>query len=262
MVFLEGFRKPGSWALDFVVGAGAPLGGRFTLEPPPSVPEGVGAGLAVGGDTDAIGRGGTGALSTALGVAEGIGGATAGAVALGSGTETTGRTPALPVATTAGASCSASTPLFEPITTTARIASATPTTDPATSSNVRRRFCCCSAAAWLVLNRSPPLCWINDDVAETDESPGAENTGGAGGAGGGASGAVPAAELLIFIISSGDMRIVPPLATDGSGAHGEVGSSFAVVGAGAVQLAPLPNAGSCCNGNVVLKLGGAGGGIC
>ena len=109
-----------------------------------------------------------------------------------------------------------------------------------------------------MLDGSRLLCWINEDVAEIEESPGA---GGAGGAGGGAIGGGPAPWLLIFSMSSCVIRIVPPFPTVGSGgAHGELGSSFAVVGVGAVQLDPLPNIEGSCDGCDDLKLGGGAGG--
>lgn len=110
-----------------------------------------------------------------------------------------------------------------------------------------------------MLAGSPPLCCIKAAVEDVDEGP---NAGaGGGGAGGGAIGAASGPWFLSLSATSEGMRIVPWFVTVGSAAHAELGSSFAVVGIDPAQVAPLPNDGSFCSGNVVLKLGGAGGGL-
>lgn len=215
--------------------------------------------MTTDGRTGATAVGSTVATGAALGATVAIGSATSVADALGAGSEGAGATLALAAVDVPVAAGACAVPVFRRSITTTRIASATPTTDPATITDVRRRFCC-SAAASLALEGSPSPCCIKAPVEVIDENPGAAMGG--GGPGGGGIGAAPVPWLLILSATSEGMRIVPWFVTLGSAAHAELGSSFAVVGIDPAQLAPLPNAGSSCSGNVVLKLGQAGDGSC
>lgn len=102
--------------------------------------------LTTGGRTEATAFGTTDAIGGTRGAVEATGDAMSGTDALGADSEAVGATLALATIDVAGAECVGSAPVFRRITTTTRIASATPTTDPAAITAVRRRFCCRAAA--------------------------------------------------------------------------------------------------------------------